>query len=243
VVTLLAVAPSAGYLHVKYDGHNGWVASSRLVWVDPRLKPVAFALKPDVRNAFFKHQLRRTRFNKDGPYSSGTCAPTSLAMGARIFGKEPWGLSIEQSIHRSRMSYGVGTDHVGTNRYQIRQGAQALGLKIAPLDTVLSATAMLTRIANQLAAKRVVVLEGQPGVAGPATTYQKAFNRAYNQQGVNDVYDFDGRHSILVMGRETDGGYVVADPISEVGVVTLTGPELKDFIVRWGGTGNAVWVP
>lgn len=57
-------------------------------------------------------------------------------------------------------------------------------------------------------------------------------------------YTFDGRHSVAVFGRDAaTGGYVVADPISEVGVVVLTGPELKDFFVRWGGTGNAVWVP
>ena len=243
VVTLVAVPTTSGYHQVRYDGKVGWMPASRLSWVDPRLKPFDFALRPAHRNAFFKHQLHRSAWNKDGPYSSGTCAPTSLAIGARIFNKEPAGLSIEQSIHRARASYGVGTDHVGTNRYQIRQGAHALGLSVAPLDTALSSAAMLTRLAGQLALKRVVVLEGQPGVAGPATAYQLAFNRAYSRAGVGASYTFDGRHSIAVVGREADGGYVVADPISEVGMVTLTAAELKDFFVRWGGTGNAVWVP
>jgi hypothetical protein len=243
VVTLAALTPVNGYSHVRYDGKIGWIQSSRLAWVDPRVKPFDFANRPAVRNAFFKNQLHRAAWNKDGAYYSGTCAPTSLAMGARIFGKEPNGLSIEQSIHRSRLSYGVTSDHLGTNRFQIRQGAHALGLNVAPLDTLLSGPAMLSRIATQLALKRVVVLEGQPGLAGPASTYQQAFNRAYAQAGINTSYTFDGRHSIAVIGRETDGGYIVGDPISEVGMVTLTGAELKDFFARWGGTGNAVWVP
>ncbi len=243
VVVLAAVAPSNGYRKVKYDGKTGWIQASRLSWVDPALKPFDFAVRPANRNAFFKNQLHRTAWNKDGAYFSGTCAPTSLAMAARIFGKEPGGLSIEQSIHRSRQSYGIGTDHVGTNRYQIRQGAQALGLKVAPMDTLLSDAAMLTRIADQLAKKRVVVLEGEPGVVSTTpTAYQQAFNLAYAAAGSSAKYTFDGRHSIAVIGRD-GAGYVVGDPISEVGMVVLTGSQLKDFFARWGGTGNAVWAP
>jgi hypothetical protein len=165
-------------------------------------------------------------------------------MGARIFGKEPSGLSIEESIHRSRKSYGVTTDAVGTNRTQIRTGALNLGLSVATFSTVASPSAMLDRIAGQLAKQRVFVLEGQSGDSSSASTYQAAFNRKYAAAGVSRRYTFDGRHSIAVFGRDAaTGGYVVADPISEVGVVVLTGAELKDFFVRWGGTGNAVWAP
>lgn len=243
VVTLAATATSNGYRRVKYDGKLGWMQAARLTWVDPAVKPFDFAARPANRNAFFKHQLHRSAWNKDGAYYSGTCAPTSLAMAARIFNKEPNGLSIEQSIHRSRQSYGVGTDHVGTNRFQIRTGAQALGLKVAPLDTRLSAAAMLSRIATQLSLKRVVVLEGEPGTPGGPTVYQQAFNTAYGKAGSNASYTFDGRHSIAVIARDASGGYVVGDPISEVGMVVLTGTQLKDFFARWGGTGNAVWAP
>jgi len=103
---------------------------------------------------------------------------------------------------------------------------------------------MLTRIDQQLAAKRVVVLEGQPGIANAgATTYQKAFNRAYAAAGLSSSYTFDGRHSIPVLGKDSAGKYVVGDPISEVGMVALTGAELKDFFARWGDSGNAVWAP
>ncbi|MEW5742879.1 MAG: hypothetical protein AB1938_28445 [Myxococcota bacterium] len=244
VVTLASATKTNGFYRVTYDGKTGWLPASWLLPVDTSKHPVDFALGASARNAFFKHQLRRTKFNKDGPLSSGTCAPTSLAMAARVFGKEPSGLSIEESIHRARMSYGATSDSTGTFRSQITRGATALGLSVRVLDTRLSPVAMLTRIDQQLAAKRVVVLEGQPGIADAgATAYQRAFNRAYAAAGVTRTYTFDGRHSILVLGKDSAGRYVVGDPISEVGMVALTGAELKDFFARWGGTGNAVWAP
>ena len=37
------------------------------------------------------------------------------------------------------------------------------------------------------------------------------------------------------------GKYLVADPISEAGVVTMSRAQLKAFFTRWGGTGTAVF--
>jgi hypothetical protein len=242
VVVLQSGTQSNGFWKVKYDGAVGFIAASKVAAIDPAAHPVSVALK--YRNAFFKHQLHRANWNKDGPYTSGTCAPTSLAMAARIFGHEPMGLSIEQSIHRSRQSYGESSDHVGTNRTQIRTGALNMGLEVATFSTVASTGSMRTRIDGQLAKKRVFVLEGQSGIESTTTPslYQSAFNKKYAAAGITRRYTFDGRHSIAVFGRDAaTGGYVVADPISEVGVVVLTGAELEDFFKRWGGTGNAVW--
>lgn len=243
VVTLASATKSSGYYRVTYDGKTGWLPASWLEPLPTSGSRVAFALGTRVRNAFFKHQLHRSKWNKDGPYSSGTCAPTSLAMAVHFFGKEPTGLSVEQSIHRARLSYGATSDGTGTFRSQITTGAKKLGLNVKSLDTRLSLASMLSRIDTQLAAKRAVVLEGQPGIANAgATTYQKAFNRAYAAAGLSNTYTFDGRHSIVVLGKDAASGkYVVGDPLSEVGMVTLTGAELKDFFARWGGTGNAVW--
>lgn len=244
VVTLASATKTSGYYRVTYDGKTGWLPASWLEPLDTSGNRVAFALGTRVRNAFFKHQLHRSKWNKDGPYSSGTCAPTSLAMAVHFFGKEPAGLSVEESIHRARLSYGATSDSTGTFRAQITTGAKKLGLNVKSLDTRLSLASMLSRIDTQLAAKRAVVLEGQPGIANAgATTYQKAFNRAYAAAGLSNTYTFDGRHSIVVLGKDASGKYVVGDPLSEVGMVTLTGTELKDFFARWGGTGNAVWAP
>lgn len=243
VVVLTKAAATGAYRQVRFDGKVGWVGPSALHALKAGQHPVDLALEPHARNAFYKNQLRRSRWNKDGPLSSGTCAPTSLAMAARIFGHEPAGLSVEESIHRARRSYGATSDSTGTMRSQIRTGALALGLSVATLDTRLSLSAMLTRLDGQLAKKRVVVLEGQPGDATTTTptAYQAAFNRAYAAADVSRRYTFDGRHSVLLVGKQSDGKYVVSDPISEVGPLALTAGELKDLFARWGGTGNAVW--
>jgi hypothetical protein len=235
LVTLITGTKTSGYYQVRYANQSGWVSASWLASIDPTQRRADFAAQPTVRNAFFKHQLHRTRWNKDGPYSSGTCAPTSLAMAVHAFGREPAGLSVEESIHRVRVTYGATTDSTGTFRAQITTAARALGMTVHVLDTRLSTADMLTRLDGQLAAHRMVVLEGQP-----TSTYQLAFTRAYQAESLTNRYTFAGRHSIVVLGRDGTG-YVVGDPLSEVGMVRLTGAELKAFFTSWGGTGNAVW--
>ena len=236
-VTLVTGTRTNGFYQVRYAGQTGWISASWLAPLDPTSTRYETVVQPPVRNAFFKHQLHRTRWNKDGPSSSGTCAPTSLAMAVHAFGKEPAGLSVEESIHRVRQSYGATTDSTGTFRAQITAGARALGMSVRVLDTRLSLADMLTRIDGQLAAQRMVVLEGQP-----TSAYQLAFDHAYQAASLSNHYTFGGRHTIVVIGKEGTG-YVVGDPLSEVGMVKLTGAELKAFFTTWGGTGNAVWAP
>ena len=235
-VTLTTGTRTNGFYQVRYAGLTGWISASWLTPI-PSSSRAAFAVQPAVRNAFFKHQLHRTKWNKDGPYSSGTCAPTSLSMVVHAFGKEPVTLSVEESIHRTRLTYGATTDSTGTYRAQITTAATRLGMSVRVLDTRLSLADMLARIDTQLAASRMLVLEGQP-----TGTYQAAFDRAYLAAGLSNHYTFSGRHSIAVLGRDGTG-YVVGDPLSEVGMVKLTGAELKAFFTTWGGTGNAVWAP
>ncbi len=235
-VTLVTGTRTNGYYQVRYAGLTGWISGSWLTPI-PTTSRAAFAALPNVRNAFFKNQLHRTRWNKDGPYSSGTCAPTSLAMAIHALGREPATLSVEESIHRVRQSYGATSDSTGTFRSQITTGARALGMSVRVLDTRLTPTDSLTRLDGQLAAGRMVVLEGQ---SASGSAYHSAFNRAYIAEGLSNRYTFAGRHSIVVIGRDGTG-YVVGDPLSEVGMVKLTGAELKTFFATWGGTGNAVW--
>ncbi len=251
-VTLVEVSPNNGYLKVSYAGVTGWVKASKLVWRDPSLSRVQLALLPAVRNAFFKHQILRSKWNKDGPLHSGNCAPTSLAMAANVLGKESATLSVEQSIHRVRHLYDGGLhESDGTTRSEIHEAAAELGLHVHGLTTDLAPSAALDRLDAQLAAGRLVVLQGRPGKpnAGP-TAYEHAFTRAYQAAIDNGAslphssYNFDGFHSILVLGKDGDAKYVVGDPISEVGFVALTAAEMKDFMTRFAGqrgTGNAVW--
>ncbi len=242
----------SGFFKVSYGGKTGYVLTSKVVLANPEHDAVAFAKRPDVRNAFFKHQIHRNRWNKDGPSHSGNCAPTSLAMALSILGKEPAGLSVEESIHRVRLSYDTPfhSDSGPTSRLQIQQAAKALGLHVAPLGDARTGAHALARVAAELADHRLVVLEGDTG--NGSSVYQRAMNRAYaaairaGQALYHSTYDFSGFHSIVVISREANGHYIVGDPFSEVGFVTLTPAELEDFMSRWSGhhgTGNAVWVP
>jgi hypothetical protein len=251
-VTLVDPVAVNGYLKVRYDGVTGWVGRSRLIWRDPRVSRLTLAKRASVRNAYFKHQILRPKWNKDGPTSSGNCAPTSLAMAAMVFGAEPAGLSVEESIHRVRSKYDSGLhEHDGTTRSEVELAARRIGLNVQPLRTDVAPATGMRRLNDQLALGRAVVLFGLPGKpnAGP-TLYEQAFTRAYAAAIRNgetlrhSTYNFNGGHAILVLGRESSGRYIVGDPISEVGFITLSADEMRDFITRFArnrGVGNAVW--
>lgn len=244
-----------GFFEVKYDGKTGWVSAAKLVLAEPGTDLLALALdEPKVRNMFFKHQIHRNLWNKDGPASSGNCAPTSLAMAVRILGAEPPGMSVEQSIHRIRARYENPIDEAaGTSRADIYKAATSneVGLSAHAMNTSYASTAgALAALDAQFAKHRLVVLEGITGVkADGFSTYQKAYNKAYaaaikaGHTLYHATYPFFGAHAIVVAGKDHDGHYVVGDPMSEVGFVTLTAAELEDFMSRWAGhrgTGTAV---
>jgi hypothetical protein len=243
VVTVVDPVKNNGFYQIEYEGATGWVNAYKIVRIDPTLHPIAYAMQESVRPAFFKRQVYHGALNKDGPSGSGTCAPTSLAMGLRIFGKEPSGMSIEESIHRVRKTYGDNSDEDGTLRSQIHTAAEKLGMEVVELATHLNPYEAMDRLDAQLDKKRVVQFEGIPG-----KVYRDTFTAAAKDAG-ESAYVFTGKHSILVVGREGDL-YLVADPLSRVGMLMLTRPQLRSFIDddavnpdKFGGTGNAVWVP
>ncbi len=254
-VVLASATKTNGYWKITYDGKTGWVGASHLFLHDTAKNPVDFFLGLSMaqRNAFFKRQAHRSAWNADGPSMSGTCAPTSLAMAVHILRKEPAHLSVEQSIHRVRKIYGDDSDLGGTNLSQIYTAATSntLDLHANKLWSTVTPSGALTRLDAELAKKHMVVLAGVPGQVGSTrSTYEKAFDAAYSDAGLSVGYGFDpdtchceGTHSILVVGRDKSGGYVVGDPMSEVGFVAVSASAIKDYMSRWtySGTGNAVW--
>jgi hypothetical protein len=234
-----------GYYKVEYRGYKGWIYGVKLASVDESVHPVKFARRSAVRDAFFMHQIRRTKWNKDGPSSSANCAPTSLAMAAKIFNLATHGRTIERNIHDARDSYNASSNEsTGTTRAQIRAGAKKFGFTVKELGTNLpTATDEMYRLDKQLGYNRVVVLEGQPA-GSQGADYRNRMTAAFRAAGVNDrSYTYQGRHSILVVSKLDNGKYVVADPISEAGMVTMSRQQLKSFIKSWGGTGNALYQP
>jgi hypothetical protein len=226
-VTVGSMWSADGWWNLEHDGETGWANAAYLAYVSADADPVAVGVRHP--NAIFKRQVRHPVWNPTGPLTSGNCAPASLAMAARVLGAEPQGLTVEQSIDRVRVLMDKPSDSGGATRAQVQRGAERLGLSYLDMPD--------GDLDDQLDLGRVVVLEGMPGNASTATPtrYQRAFVDA------GYAYTFDGRHSICVLGRSAGGGYVVADPLSKVGAITLTTAEMRDFSARWGGTGTALW--
>ncbi len=238
-VTMLDEPRSNGFYKVQYGSNEGWLHGNKLAATDPTIHPAKFARASAVRNAFFMHQIKRARWNKDGPYGSANCAPTSLAMAAKIFGFDKPRRTIERSIHGARDSYGAPADESdGTSRKEIVAGAKKLGFDVNELGSNLATSdAEMDRLDKQLGWNRVVVLEGKPG-----KQYRDRMTQAYTAAGLSSSYYYTGTHSILAVALLDSGKYLVADPLSEVGMVTMSRKQLKSFITQWGGTGTAVYI-
>jgi hypothetical protein len=180
-------------------------------------------------NQFFKRQVRHPIWNPTGPLTSGNCAPASLAMIAKAFGKEPAGLTIEQSIDRVRVMMNKPSDSGGASLSQVRLGVTKLGLHYRAMPE--------GDLDVELAKKRMVVLTGYPGLDGTSTA--SAYQAAFRSAGYD--YTFDANHSIAVFGKTASGRYVVGDPLSKIGAITLTATQMRDFWKRWGGEGTSIW--
>lgn len=219
-----------GFFNVTFADGAGWIAGKKVaaIFPDATRREVALAYP----KAFFKRQVRHPVWNPTGPSTSGNCAPASLAMGAMVFGRQPAGLTVEQSIDRVRRLMDKPSDSGGASLAQVRKAAAALNLEWRAMAR--------GELDADLDKGRMVVLVGTPGnTSSPTsvTTYQRAFRDA------GYTYTFDGAHSILVMARMPSGKYLVADPLSKIGPLEISKAAMRDFYARWGGSGTSVWRP
>jgi hypothetical protein len=216
---------------------------------------VAYALAHP--NAFFKRQGYSAKYNphpdelKNGKLvrslSNGNCGPTSLAMAVKAFGLEEKRASHnpEDSIDlaRNAMTLPVDPRHptawdtlkepasndAGTYQYQTERGAHRLGLKTQKM--AVDHQHPLKALDAAFARGHMVILGGQPGQPGKGfTDYEKAMR----QRSGDTSYAFSKGHCILVMGKDSAGRYLVADPLSRNGVVHMTAKEMGSF-EQWHG--------
>jgi hypothetical protein len=114
----------------------------------------------------------------------------------------------------------------GTGVGEVESAAQAMGLQTAMVNNKGDLDA-------QLAAGHMVVLSGNP------RDYQKDLGLHYGKGG--GIYD--GGHFITVVGKDGDN-YVVNDPATHGGSMTLTPKQMDGYIANQGATqeiGTAVW--
>lgn len=253
-IELVDPVKSGVFYKVRYDGKVGWLHQAKILLIDTEAHPVDFALRGEVRDILFKRQANHGTFNRDGPSGSSNCGPSSLAMAVRIWGKEKPGLSIEQSIHAARNKSKPGSgDRDSTKQSELADGGRAFGLEVKEHTSPQGASETMDWIDTQLDHKRVVTLAGMTGASvsccenpnadhnacpGGETAFQEAIRTAQNSP-----YSFDCFHSIAVIGRTGSGQYVVGDPLSRVGMISMSRASLKDFVSRWGGWANAFYIP
>jgi len=170
---------------------------------------------------FFKLQYSNQKYNLDGPNSSTNCGPASLAMVLKTLGREPVNISTETSIDYARylmFGYSNGTrqgvpvldqDTVWTNFDQVKAGIQKAG----GTPEQLTGWDALDRSLNA----------GKPVISFGNLT------NAWRQQFPNRVGSGSGGHWNAILGKTSDGKYIVADPMHEGGAVAMTKNQLAVF--------------
>ncbi len=178
-------------------------------------------------NSYFFSQFRNETYNPTGPSRSNNCGPASLAMAAKAFDKDGDISNVEKQIDRARVAM-TGRNNYSelTSLSQISNGAKKLGMQT-------SAVADLNSVNNALYSGKQVVLFGNP--AG-----------AYGNRLSGSQYShYNGLHFILVAekGQGAQGNYLINDPLSRKGSITVSAAELSRFMRRdaSGRSGIAVW--
>lgn len=165
-------------------------------------------------------------WNPDGPTTSNeNCGPTSVAMAVRAFGKVPSGMDPHETLVNAVRQAATGNTDItqGTSCAELAKAAQDFGLTTSSLNP-----GDMAGLDSALASGKMVIASGDP------IAYERALGLTGADYGNNARYD--GSHYILVMGKSADGNYIVDDPLSRKGSLSLT-PSLMAtyFGAEWGG--------
>jgi ABC-type bacteriocin/lantibiotic exporter with double-glycine peptidase domain len=161
---------------------------------------------------FFLTQVRHPRYNPDAPSATANCGPASLAMALLALHRVPAGVNRQALVMQVRqVMTGRQDAHELTSEEDIRRGAEATGLKARYVES-------LQAVDSALQSGELVVLAGNPA--------------AYNQGMSRDqIVPFDGGHFVLVAGMQ-GGRFVICDPYSMVGPLTVSREQLADFMAH-----------
>ncbi|MBE9141881.1 Calx-beta domain-containing protein [Planktothrix mougeotii] len=172
-------------------------------------------------NAFFKVQYWNNPYNLYGPNSSTNCGPASLAMIRQMFGMEQANISDETSIDHARylmFGYSNGTsqgvtvlnqDTVWTSFDNVKNGIRNSG----GTPEELTGWDNLDRSLN----------------AGKPVINYGTLTDAWRGQFPSRVGSGSGGHWNAILGKSSDGKYIVADPMHEGGTVAMTRSQLSVF--------------
>lgn len=181
-------------------------------------------------------QFYDPRWNPTGPNFSANCGPASVAIGLNAAGRMPAGLTPEQQVDHARALMNPGhpatttinvngqsvvqldRDHDLSNQGQVSTafrsagGGGTSGAGWSQLDSAL--------------ANGPVVVDGYYSKAGWGSIVENAGARqgTPGRAGTGET-----GHLLSVVGKTSDGMYLVADPMFTGGVVAMSRAELEVF--------------
>jgi len=176
---------------------------------------------PQQANSFFKLQYWNPTYNSSGPNGSTNCGPASVAMIRKMFGMEQANISVETSIDHARylmFGYSNGTsqgvtvlnqDQVWTSFDHVKNGIRNSGGTAEELTG-------WDNLDRSLAAGKPVINYG-------------TLTNAWRGQFPSRVGSGSGGHWNAILGKTSDGKYIVADPMHEGGTVAMTKTQLSVF--------------
>jgi Peptidase_C39 like family len=180
-------------------------------------------------NANHKTQFYHPTYNPDGPSSSQNCGPTSVAMIVKALGAETPGISGENSIDHARYlefaPSSTGWDTSG-------RGVRVLNQDLTDTSTTNAETAFAnlggwSENGSTSANLSTKLDEGKPAiVAGVITQTWK------NQFPTPSLYCSAASgtgHLIAVVGKLSDGRFIVSDPCYKGGAAGMTASQLGSF--------------
>ncbi|MBE9097258.1 glycoside hydrolase family protein [Tychonema sp. LEGE 07203] len=186
--------------------------------------------------AFFKNQFHQDPGLAAPP--SNNCGPASLAIVLKALGLEPNGIGEQASINRAAELMGLNpTNHPNASDVDIERGIQNAGGTW--IDVGIGSTDQRWNTLNEALANQNPVIAF--GNANPEWWSQIGYD---NGRSVN--------HVIAILGRTSNGNYIVADPLSsravEVSQTTLSkffsihsnAPAGRAFVLPTSNPGNGV---
>jgi hypothetical protein len=169
-------------------------------------------------NRFFKMQFFDSRYNPTGPSFSANCGPASLAMVLATLGREPSGLTIQQSIDRASDLMRRNRNASTTTWPQLQTGITSSGG--SPQDI------------NSWAGLDQALAQGKPVI----------LNGYYGQSWRNQFPARTGNgatpHLNAALGKTSDGRYIIADPMHTGGTVAMSKSQLAVFFSLQSQNGN-----
>lgn len=164
-------------------------------------------------------------------YGCSDCGPTSTLMIAASLGltDAPNSATAEDQIDRVRdLALGYdSSESQGTNEGQMANAISAMGGTSEYLDMSLS------QVDQALASGQRVLIAGNPWGAWGAD--MDANGQYLNHQN-------PGAHFVAILGKTPDGQYLVADPLSAVGVIAVSGDQIQEFWNEGAGNSGAMAV-